>query len=124
MSLTDPKQQLAAAIRGWIHMDNLTESFTKQASNSRALRNQHEEESIRLIKSIGLQNSTIKVSGAELKLESKKVTAGLSWSYLEKEIPAWATKSGLTAVQSASLIKWLQANREIKEVESLKKEKI
>jgi len=124
MSLTDPKQQLAAAIRGWIHMDNLTESFTKQASNARALRNQHEEESIRLIKSIGLQNSTIKVSGAELKLESKKVTTGLSWSYLEKEIPAWATKSGLTAVQSASLIKWLQSHRDTKEIESLKKEKI
>jgi hypothetical protein len=124
MSLTDPKQQLATAIRGWIHMDNLTESFTKQASNARALRNKHEEEAIRLIKTLNLQNSTIKVSGAELKLESKKTTSGLSWTYLEKEIPEWATKSGVTAVQSASLIKWLQAHRETKEVESLKKEKV
>jgi hypothetical protein len=124
MSLTDPKQQLATAIRGWIHMDNLTESFTKQASNARSLRSKHEEEAIRLIKSLNLQHSTIKVSGAELKLESKKTTSGLSWSYLEQEIPAWATKSGITAVQSASLIKWLQAHRETKEVESLKKEKV
>jgi len=124
MSLTDPKQQLATAIRGWIHMDNLTESFTKQASNARTLRNKHEEEAIRLIKTLNLQQSTIKVSGAELKLESKKITSGLSWTYLEKEIPEWATKSGITAVQSASLIKWLQAHRETKEVESLKKEKV
>jgi hypothetical protein len=124
MSLTDPKQHLATAIRGWIHMDNLTESFTKQASNARSLRNKHEEEAIRLIKTLNLQNSTIKVSGAELRLESKKTSSGLSWTYLEKEIPEWATKSGVTAAQSASLIKWLQTHREIKEVESLKKEKV
>jgi hypothetical protein len=105
-------------------MDNLTESFTKQASNARSLRNKHEEEAIRLIKTLNLQNSTIKVSGAELRLESKKTPSGLSWTYLEKEIPEWATKSGITAVQSASLIKWLQTHREIKEVESLKKEKV
>lgn len=123
MSLTDPKQQLAASIRGWIHMDNLVESFTKQASNARGLRTKHEDDSIRLIKSMGLQESTIKVSGASLKLETKKATSGLSWSYLEKEIPAWATKSGLTPTQSASLLTWLHAHRTTSEVESLKKEK-
>ena len=124
MSLTDPKQQLAASIRGWIHMDNLVESFTKQASNARSLRTKHEDDSISLIKSMGLKDSTIKVSGASLKLETKKTTSGLSWSYLEKEIPAWATKNGITAVQAASLLTWLHSNRTTSEVEVLKKEKI
>ena len=123
MSLTDPKQQLAASIRGWIHMDNLVESFTKQASNARSLRTKHEDDSIRLIKSMGLKDSTIKVSGASLKLETKKTTSGLSWSYLEKEIPEWATKNGVTAAQSASLLTWLHAHRTTTEAEVLKKEK-
>jgi hypothetical protein len=124
MSLTDPKQQLATSIRGWIHMDNLVESFTKQASNARTLRTKHEDDSIRLIKTLGLTESTIKVSGASLKLETKKTPSGLTWSYLEKEVPAWATKNGVTAVQAASLLTWLHAHRTTNETEVLKKEKV
>jgi ERCC4-type nuclease len=120
----DPKKQLAKSIQGWIHMDNLVESFTKQASNARVLRTKHEQESIHLIKEMGLNNSTIKVTGATLMLEKKKNTAGLSWSYLEKEIPAWATKSGITPTQAANLLAWLHSHREIKETESLKKTNI
>ena len=114
----DHKQQLITAIRGWIHMDNLAESFAHQASNARALRNKHEEESIALIKQLGLNKSAIKVSGATLSLTTRKAVSGLTWSYLEREIPA----SGLSAVQSASLIKWLKEHREISDVEYIKKE--
>lgn len=117
---TDPKQQLAAAIRGWIHMDNLTESFMAQAANARKLRAKHEEDSIRLVKQMGLTASTIKVSGASLRLANRKATAGLTWGYLEKEIDAWAAKTGST--QGASLLKWLQEHRATKDVEYLKKE--
>ena len=120
--LTDPKKQLGTAIRGWIHMDNLTESFTTQAANARKLRNKHEDDAIRLIKQIGIQDSVINVSGASLRLTTKKSPAGLTWSYLETEIAAWATHNKLTATQSAGLVSWLQSHRETKEVEFLKKE--
>jgi len=116
-----PKQKLIEAVRGWIHMDNLVESFNQQAANARALRTKHEQDSIRLMKELGLSASTIQVSGASLNIQKKKVPAGLSWGYLEKEIPAWTTKTGLSANQSAALLKWLHDNREIKELESLKK---
>jgi hypothetical protein len=116
-----PKQKLIEAIRGWIHMDNLVESFNQQATNARNLRNKHEQDSIRLMKELGLSASTIQVSGASLNIQKKKVPTGLSWTYLEKEIPAWATRSGIPANQSAALVKWLHEHRESKEVESLKK---
>lgn len=116
-----PKQKLIEAIRGWIHMDNLVESFNQQATNARTLRNKHEQDSIRLMKELGLSASTIQVSGATLNIQKKKVPAGLSWGYLEKEVPAWATKSGLNANQSTALLKWLHDHREVKDVESLKK---
>ena len=102
-------------------MDNLVESFNQQAANARNLRTKHEQDSIRLMKELGLSASTIQVSGASLNIQKKKVPAGLSWGYLEKEIPAWTTKTGLSANQSAALLKWLHDNREIKELESLKK---
>ena len=102
-------------------MDNLVESFNQQAANARTLRNKHEQDAIRLMKELGLSASTIQVSGATLNIQKKKVPAGLSWGYLEKEVPAWATKSGLNANQSSALLKWLHDHRELKDVETLKK---
>ena len=117
----DSKQRLVDSIRGWIHMDNLVENHTAQAANARALRTQHEASAITLMKQMKLDKSTINVSGASLTLNKKAVPAALSWTYLEKEIPQWATQAGITAAQSQSLIKWLHAKRDIKETEGLKK---
>jgi hypothetical protein len=73
------------------------------------------------MKQMRLDTSTIQVSGASLTLQKKTTPAALSWGYVEREIPKWATRSGITAVQSQSLVKWLHENRDVKETESLKK---
>jgi len=117
----DPKQQLIASIRGWIHMDNLLENHSAQASNARALKAKHEAEAITVMKQMQLDKSTIKVAGASLVLQKKTVPGGLSWGYLEKEIPIWASRSGITAEKAQTLIRWLHEHRESKETESLKK---
>ena len=117
----DPKQRLIDAIRGWIHMDNLLENHNAQAANARTLKSKHEAEAISLMKQMRLDKSTIQVSGATLILQKKAAPGALTWGYLEKEIPAWSTRSGITATQSHSLVKWLHDHREIKETESLKK---
>ena len=102
-------------------MDNLAESFHRQATNARQLRTQHEENAIGLMKKMGLTTSTIQVSGASLQLKKSKTTEGLTWGYLEREIPAWCTQARLTPEQSASLLKWLHDHREARETEYLKK---
>jgi hypothetical protein len=117
----DSKQRLIDAIRGWIHMDNLLENHNAQAANARTLKNKHEANAIELMKQMRLDKSTIQVSGASLILQKKATPGTLTWGYLEKEIPAWATHTGITAAQSQSLIKWLHDRRELKETESLKK---
>jgi hypothetical protein len=126
MSITpiaDPKARLVQAVRGYIHMDNLVENLNTQASNARELRSKHETEAIGLMKQLGLATSTVQVSGAQLQVSTKKEPAGLSWTYLEREIPTWATRNGVSSAQAASLIKWLQDHREVKEREQLKKTK-
>lgn len=120
-SPTDPKQRLITAVRSYVHMDNLVESFNAQAANARELRAKHESDVIGLMKQLGLQKSTLQVSGSTLQLAQKKTPAALSWSYLEREVPAWATSAGLKPTQAAGLLKWLQDHREVKEVEMLKK---
>ncbi len=118
---SDPKQQLITSIRGWMHMDNLVETFNRQATNARQLRAKHEESAIGLMKQMGLAASTIQVSGASLQLKKSKNTEGLTWGFLEREIPAWATQARLTPEQTASLLRWLHDRREVRETEYLKK---
>jgi hypothetical protein len=117
----DPKQRLIDSIRGWIHMDNLVENHAVQAANARALRAKHEKDAIELMKQMRLDKSTIQVSGASLTLQKKTAPGALTWTFLEREISAWATRAGISAAQSQSLVKWLHDHREIKETESLKK---
>jgi hypothetical protein len=117
----DAKARLVAAIRAYVHMDNLAETHARQAANARVARAKAEADAITLMKEMGLSGSTIQVSGASLQIIKKKSSSGLTWGYLEKEVPAWATRAGLTATQSAGLIEWLHTHRETKEVEVLRK---
>jgi hypothetical protein len=119
--MAESKQRLIEAIRGWIHMDNLLENHSAQAANARNLRGKHEQEAITLMKQMNLERSTIQVSGGSLTLQQKTAPAALTWGYLEKEVPEWAAKNGVTATQTASLIRWLHDRREVKATESLKK---
>jgi hypothetical protein len=118
---TDPKSRLVRAIRGWVHMDNIAETHQRQAIQARELRAKHEAEAIRLIKEMGLSASTIQVSGARLQVAQKKASAALTWSYLDREVAAWASHARLTPAQSTSLIRWLHDHREVKETEYIKK---
>jgi hypothetical protein len=117
----DPKARLVQAIRGYIHMDNLVENLNTQATNARELRSKHETEAIGLIKQLGLSASTIQVSGAQLQVSTKKEPAGLTWTYLEREVPAWGGRNGVSAAQISSLMAWLKDHRDHKECEHLKK---
>ena len=121
ITVVDPKQKLIQSIRGWVHMENLAESLNHQATNARRLRSQHEDDAIGLIKQLGLSKSTIQISGASLQLAARKEKGTLSWTYLEKEVPEWASHAGVSPEKAAGLLKWLQEHREAKETEYLKK---
>ena len=117
----DPKSRLVTAIRAYVHMDNLAETHARQATNAREARARHEAEAIGLMREMGLTGSTIQISGATLSLAHQRTPGSLTWGYLEREVPAWATRSGVSAAQAAGLLKWLREHRDIKESDYLKK---
>lgn len=121
LSTEDPKQKLATSIRGWIHMDNLADSLTKQAANARTLRAKHENDAIQTMKTLGVAASTIQVSGTSLQIVKRKTVSGLTWGFLDKEIAAWATTQNISPIQVQSLQKWLHEHREYTVSETLKK---
>lgn len=117
----DPKSRLVTAIRSYVHMDNLAETHARQATNAREARAQAETEAIRLMREMGLAGSTIQISGATLSVAHQRTPGTLTWGYLEREIPVWATRTGVSAGQVADLIRWLREHRDIKESDYLKK---
>ncbi len=121
MAAPDPKSRLTSAIRGWVHFDNLVESLNHQAINARELRSKHETDALTLLKQMGLTHTHIQVADAQLQFASRREVGGLSWTYLEQQLPLWAAHTGVSAEQAKSLLTWLQTHREFKEKEYLKK---
>ncbi len=117
----DPRTRLATAIRGWIHMDNVAETHNRQAMNARSLRAKHEADAIALMKELRVDKSTIQVSGASLRLATRRASEPLTWSFLEREAAAWGSAAHLSPTQIQGLMKWLQEHREVKETEYIKK---
>ncbi len=120
-STNEQRTQLTTAIRGWVHFDNLAENLNRQTLNARELRAKHEGDAIRSLRQLGMTASTIQIADAQLQFAVRREPANLTWSYLEEQVPRWATHAGITAVQVQSLMKWLQEHRETKEKEYLKK---
>ena len=118
---TDPKSRLVAAIRNWVHTNNYAETHQRQALNFRKERAGHEAEAIALMKQMGLGATTIQVSGARLQLARRHSASGLTWGFLEREIPEWARHNGVSATAASGLVKWLQERREVREVEYIKR---
>ena len=121
VATTDPRTRLATAIRGWIHMDNVAETHNRQAMNARSLRAKHEADTIALMKELRVDKSTIQVSGASLRLATRRASEPLTWSFLEREAAAWGSAAHLSPTQIQGLMKWLQEHREVKETEYIKK---
>lgn len=123
MNREEKKQRLTAAIRAWTHFDNLVESLNQQATNNRRLRDEQEAETIPLLKDLGLSKTKFQITGATLQMATQRNTEHLTWSYLEKEIPAWIASQHLPSSHAESLMEWLQSHREVKETEYIKKTK-
>ena len=117
----DSKSRLVTAIRNWVHTNNYAETHQRQAANFRKERAHHEAEAISLLKQMGLAETTIQVSGARLQLARRHTAGGLTWGFLEREIPEWARRSGFSPAVASGLIKWLQEHRDAKDVEYLKR---
>ena len=107
--MADAKQQLVVAIRHWIHMDNLAESFKHQEQNACTLRTKYEAEAIALMKEIGCAESVIQVSGATLRIDRVEPTSSPpeTWKPIDQTVQVWASRNGLTRTQAHDLLRTL-----------------
>ncbi len=119
MSLTDPNA-LAAAVRQWVHFDNLTESLNKQVANVRSLRGEYETKILTLLQEQNLKNATLKITGATLQYATRNKANDLSWAFLEEQLHEYFKTKGKRD-ETADILEFLQTHRGGKTIEYLKK---
>ena len=111
------------AVRAWVHFDNLSSNFSKQATNARTQKQIHEKEIQNILGAMKQQHAVLEVNGARLQFQQKESKSNLSWSWLQDQLRAWFTSPEARNSQSKAddLFKFLQSKRTIKIAETLEK---
>jgi len=84
-----PQQLLQQAVRAWVHFDNLSSNFSKQATNARTQKQIHEKEIQNILGAMKQQHAVLEVNGARLQFQQKESKSNLSWSWLQEQLRAW-----------------------------------
>lgn len=111
---------LATAVRQWVHFDNVAENLNKQIANVRTLRTEYESKVLELLARQNLRNATLRVTGATLQCATKSKSTDLSWTFLEEQLHEYFRTKG-TPDQTGDIITFLHRHRGGKTVEYLKK---
>lgn len=113
-------EDLATAVRQWVHFDNVAENLNKQLANIRALRNEYEAKVLELMARQNLQNTTLRVTGATLHHATRSKSTDLSWSFLEEQLHEYFRSKNVRD-DTSELIAFLHRHRGGKTIEYLKK---
>jgi len=116
-----PQQRLQQSVRAWVHFDNLTNTFNKQAQNARAQKQIHEKEIQDILSAMNQSTAILEVNGARLQFQRKETKSNLSWSWLQEQLRAWFTSSESRGKANQELFKFLQDRRSVKISESLER---
>jgi hypothetical protein len=119
--MANPSNDLADAVRNWVHFDNLSENLNKQVQNARTLRGQYEQKVLNHMDAHGMQNHTIRISGgATLQKATRFKSTDLSWGLLEDQMHEYYKITGKPD-ETTSILTFIQKHRGGKSAEYLKK---
>jgi hypothetical protein len=118
--MSKPNPDLTEAVRSWVHFDNLSETLTKQVSNARTMRAKFEEKVLTILDSMSLKNVALEINGATLTRASRRESANLSWTLLEKSLHEYYASNGRSD-ETDAIIEHIQKSRDVKTIDYLKK---
>jgi hypothetical protein len=126
MAASGPPNQspdLATLVRHYVHYDNLTNTYSKQATAARKLKDDFEDKVIQLLRTQHMDNAIIQVSGATLQLSSQKSTPSFTMPRLKQYLHQYYAQKGTGVDETDQLIRYLnlQKQNDTQEVACLKK---
>lgn len=122
VSQTPPanKDDLATAVRQWVHFDNLAENLNKQIANVRTLRAEYEAKVLDMLARQNLRHANLRITGATLQYATRSKATDLSWSFLEEQLHEYFRTHG-GSDNTSDILAFLHRHRGGKTIEYLKK---
>ena len=110
-------------VRSWVHYDNLSNNYGKQAIGAKKLRDEFETKIIQNLRANHMEKATIQVSGAKLTLVEERCPPSLSISRLESYLHSYFQQKGNHVDETDSILRYikLQKNTQTIPVVKLKK---
>ncbi len=110
----------AALIRSWVHYDNLATSHSKQAHNSRKLRESYETAIITSLKNVNAANAIIQIAGGKIQITEEKATQHISLSLITQLLHDYF-KQYNKQDDTDNIINYITSHRKTTTVQKLKK---
>jgi len=85
-------QNLAEMIRSWVHFDNLSATFTRQAQQARTARARWETQIIEYLRQTNMVNAIIQIAGGRLTVNEEKHANPLTLQRLESLLHEYYSK--------------------------------
>ena len=116
-------QSLAEMIRSWVHFDNLSATFTRQAQQARTARARWETQIIEYLRQTNMANAIIQIAGGKLSIAEEKHTNPLTITRIEELLHEYYERSGRKAAdETTDIIKFLKSERGSNVSKKLKKQ--
>ncbi len=121
--LPNQSPDLSTLVRHYVHYDNLTNTYSKQATAARKLRDDFEDRVIQTLRSQHMDNAIIQVSGATLQLSSQKSTPSFTMPRLKQYLHQYFAQKGTGVDETDQIVRFLhlQKQNDTQEVACLKK---
>lgn len=110
-SMLATNQGLPNLVRNYVHYDNLTSDYTKQASAARKMKDEYESKIIHTMQSQNMINANIQISGAALNVVEDKVVPTLCMSNLESYLHAYFSKKGSNFDETDAIIGFIKQQK-------------
>lgn len=98
-------------IRNWLHYNQLTQQYTRQAAAARKMRDQHELQIIKNLRSNNMANARIQVTNGLITLAEEKNTPGLTLSNLRSYLQSYYQQKGNHMNETENILSYIEQQR-------------
>lgn len=112
--------EFAALIRSWVHYDNLATSHSKQAQNSRKIRESFENAIITSLKNVNAANAIIQVAGGKIQIADEKSTQNISLTLITQLLHDYFKQYGKQD-ETENIMNYISSHRKVTTTQKLKK---
>jgi hypothetical protein len=104
-------------IKEWVSIDNKLHLLNEQIKDLRERKSNVNEKVVTFMENNHLENKTIQISDGYLKFGESKITAPLTFRYLEKSLAEIISNES----QRKQIIQYLKDNRDVKTMREIKR---